>query len=162
MDCDEAGLLINLFMDKEIEEKKEKELFSHLAECNKCREEFRMLRSAQKTFHNSLKEYPDRLDKRVIESLKKKEMKRKNSIFTKRLPAYYLYAASISAIIILALFLLRTQDYNQQRELDMNNINVLLSKEYEQGEYINLIMNQLPGIKIRAEVDNPVIVKGGM
>ena len=75
MDCDEAGLLIHLFMDKEIDEKKEKELFSHLAECNKCREEFRMLRSAQKTFHNSLKEYPDRLDKRVIESLKKKEMK---------------------------------------------------------------------------------------
>jgi hypothetical protein len=162
MNCDEAGLLINLFIDKEIDEGKEKELFSHLAECNQCREEFRMLRSSQKTFHNSLIEYPERLDQRVIESLKKKDMKRKNSIFTKRLPAYYLYAASISVIIILALFLFRTNDYNQQREMDMNNLNVMLAREYEQGEYINFIMNQLPGIKIRAEVDNPGIVRRGM
>ena len=44
----------------------------------------------------------------------------------------------------------------------MNNINVLLAREYEQGEYINLIMNQMPGIKIRAEVDDPGIVRRGM
>ncbi|MDR3611223.1 MAG: anti-sigma factor [Ignavibacteriaceae bacterium] len=162
MNCNEAGLLIYLFMDKETDEGEEKELFSHLAECSKCREEFRLLRHAQKAFINSLEEYPERLDKRVIESLKKKEMKRRDSIFTMRLPAYYLYAASISAIILLALYLFRINDYNQQRKLDMNKLNVMLAREYEQGEYINLIMNQLPGIKIRAEVDDPGIVRRGM
>ena len=162
MNCNEAGLLIHLFIDKETDEGKEKELYSHLAECSKCREEFRLLRRAQKVFINSLDEYPERLDKRVIESLKKKEMNRNNSIFTRRIPAYYLYAASISAIIILALFLFRTNDYNQQRELDMNNLNILLAREYEQGEYINLIMNRLPAIKVRAVVDDPEIVRREM
>ena len=122
MNCNEAGLLIHLFMDKETDKKREEELFSHLAECSECREEFRILRSTRKVFINSLQEYPERLDKRIIESLKKKEMTRKGSIFTKRLPAYYLYAASISAIIILTLYLFGTYDYNRQKEINMNNI----------------------------------------
>jgi hypothetical protein len=162
MNCDEAGLLINLFIDKEIDEGKEKDLFSHLAECSACMKEFRLLRRAQKAFINSLIEYPERLEKRVIESLKTKEMKHKNSIFTKRIPAYYLYAASIFAIFILALYFFRIQDYNRQRELDMNNLNVLLTQEYEQGEDLNLIMNQLPGIKVTAEVDDPGIIRRRM
>jgi hypothetical protein len=162
MDCNEAELLIHRFIDKETDTPGEKELFLHLAECSKCREEFRLLRRVQKVFINSLEEYPERLDKRVIESLKEKETIRRGSIFTRRLPAYYLYVASIAVIIILALYFFRVREYDQIRELDKNRMNVMLAREYEQGENINLIMSRLPGIKVRAVVDDPEIVRKGM
>jgi predicted anti-sigma-YlaC factor YlaD len=162
MNCNEAELLVHLFLDKETDEVGEKELFAHLAVCSKCREELRQMQNTQKVFINSLEEYPERLDNRIIKTLKEKETIRKGSLLTRRLPAYYLYAASVAVIVILALYFFRINDYNYQRNLDMNNLNVLLNREYEQGEYINLLMNQLPAIKVRAEVDNPEIIRKGI
>ena len=158
MNCNEAELIIHLYMDKEIDELGEKELFTHLAECNKCREEFRLLGRAQKAYNTSLEEFPERLDQRVIESLKKKETSGRRSIFTKRLPAYYLYAASIAIIIIVAIYFFREWEFARVREMDMNRISVMLEREDVQRVNFNMGTDRMPGIKVKGETNDPDLI----
>jgi len=159
MTCNEIELLIHKYIDKEIDQTGEQELFTHLAGCNSCREEFRLLNHVQKTYNNSLKEYPEQLEQRIISSLKKQESKGKKSILYKPVPAIYLYAASIAAILILTLYFFREYEFNQISNDGKNRMNTVLAKEYQQEQHIRLIMNQLPGVRVTTEITDPALIK---
>jgi len=159
MTCNGIELLIHNYIDEEIDVSGEQELFAHLAECNTCREEFRLLNKVHIIYNNSLEEYPAHLEQRIISSLKKHESKDKNSILYKPIPAFYLYAASIAVLLILTLYFFREYEFNQISNAGKNRMNTILVKEYEQELDIRRIMNLLPGARVTSEITDPTLIK---
>lgn len=159
MNCIETEVLINQYLDKIIDESNEQVLFTHLAGCNVCREEFRLLNESQKMFNNSLEHFPEHLEKRIIESMKSKESNRKISAFRKPLPAFYLYAASIAIVFIAALYFLKINEFNKITIAQKNRMDRILVKEFEQEQHISRILNELPGVKVTAEINDPNLIQ---
>jgi hypothetical protein len=162
MNCNEIELLINKYLDKEIEKSDEPVLFTHLANCNNCREEFRLLNGAQKAFKESLEEYPEQLERRIISSMKKKETRKKGSVFLRPIPAVYLYAASIAVLFLLTLYFIRVYEFNQIMSEDKLRMKTILTREYEQEQHLKGIINLIPSVKVKAEVNDPKLIQKDM
>ena len=159
MNCIEIESLIYQYLDKEIDESRETTLFAHLAECSTCREEFRLLSRIQSAYSNSLAHFPEQLDQRIASSLKKRGKRNIHSFISKPLPAYYLYAASIAILFMIAIYFFQVREFTKFSIAESNRVNMLHNKIADQEEHISKIIDGMQAVRVTAVTDNPNIIR---
>jgi len=152
MDCEKYQMLIQEFHDGELEKGKEPLIFTHLSQCADCREFLKGLNQLNLFAQEDLKEIPPRLDEKIFRSIEKKNERIHSNIFTRRIPAYVSYVFGV--IIILFGFYIFNSINMYQKEL--RETAVLMKGQKQQ---LQLIMNSLPEVQIKAKFANEVIVQ---
>jgi len=91
------------YLDGELPGEKEALLFTHLASCSKCRDEFKQQSLLKNEVQIHQKEVSDKFEKRVFDSIKSENNSFINRIVSKKVPAYFSYM--LGGIIIIAVLL---------------------------------------------------------
>ena len=144
--------VINSYFDGELEKGQEPLLFTQLSLNNEAREYFKQLNKIKAAVEESLEEFPEELDERILRSVG-------SSASLK--PGIFSNFKSFSAIpYTAAMILLFLSGYlffkvsNFQERVDNLSQHVTL-----QSKTIQMLYNSLPGIEVRATFDNEIIVK---
>ncbi len=155
MNCENYQMLIQSFLDGELEKEKEGIIFTHLSQCQDCREFMKGINLLNSTAQAEIKEFPLSLDEKIMLAIEKRETKTQSNIFTFRMPAYISYALGI-VIILLGLYLFdTTREYRSEMREAVNTMK-------EQNQQIQLIMNCLPEAEAKAKIQNAILVQAKM
>jgi hypothetical protein len=152
MDCEKYQMLIQEFNDGELEKGKEPLIFTHLSQCTECRDFMKGLNQLNVFAKEEIKEFPEKLDEKIMRSIEKKEIIYNKNIFTKRIPAYISYALGIIIILIGYYFINSTYQYRQE----LHDAVVLMK---EQNQQMQLIMNSMPEVYVQSKLQNEVIIQ---
>jgi predicted anti-sigma-YlaC factor YlaD len=148
-------MLIQSFLDGELEKEKEGIVFTHLSTCQDCREFMKGINLLNSTAQEEIKEFPLSLDESIMLAIEKRETHKHSNIFTFRIPAYVSYALGV-VIILLGLYLFdTTREYRSEMREAVNTMK-------EQNQQIQLIMNCLPEAEAKAEIQNAILVQAKM
>jgi len=155
MNCENYQILIQSFVDGELEKEKEGIIFTHLSQCQDCREFMKGINLLNSTAQQEIKEFPLALDEKIMRTIEKRELHGHANVFTFRMPAYVSYALGI-IIIFLGLYLFdTTKEYRSEMREAVNTMK-------EQNQQMQQIMNSLPEVEIQSELPNPVIIQAKM
>ncbi len=155
MNCENYQILIQSFLDGELEKEKEGIVFTHLSQCQDCREFMKGINLLNSAAQTEIKEYPLSLDERIMRTIEKRETHKHNNIFTFRMPAYVSYALGI-IIILLGLYLFdTTKEYRSEMREAVNTMK-------EQNQQIQQIMNSLPEVGVEARQPNLITIQANM
>lgn len=148
MNCDDIKLMISEYIDNELTKEKEAFLFTHLSSCLDCREEFKVQNQIQNEVKKNQKEVSERFERRVFDSIQKKEQHLIKRWITKPTPAYINYALGIVVILITLFSFLQVSSLRK----DLNNYQEMYSSSIkqtgEQAEMIKILLKSLPPIRI--------------
>lgn len=141
----ECMLMIEQFLDGELEKGKEKLLFERLAFDEECREYFRNINTLKNITMETKDDFPDELEFRIFNSIKKKEEKKKFKLLQGSWVSVFAYAFSFALLILCLYFYSEAREYKTQREILIQNI-------YNQDQEINeLLFNTTPEVSITAK-----------
>ena len=144
--------LINLYFDGELDKGKEALLFTQLSQSDEGREYFKQLSKIKASIDESLVEFPEELDERILRSVSKISEK-KFSFFTgQRMFASLSYAFAVLLIVLSGYLFMKVSTY--QEKVDMLSTQMIM-----QSRTIQMLYNSLPGVEVRATFDNEIIVK---
>lgn len=155
MNCEKYQMLIQSFLDGELEKEKEGIIFTHLSQCQDCREFMKGINLLNSTAQAEIKEFPLSLDENIMRAIEKRETHKHSNIFTFRMPAYVSYALGI-IIILLGIYLF---DTTREYRFEMREA---VSTMKEQNQQIQQIMNSLPEVEVKTEMPNAIIVQAKM
>ena len=85
MNKSELQLMINQYLDGELEKSKEPLLFTHLSNDEESRDYFKELSSIKAALQDSVEDFPDYLEERILYSLEKPTENNFSSFFNKNL-----------------------------------------------------------------------------
>ena len=144
--------LINLYFDGELDKGKEAFLFTELSQSSEGREYFKQLSRIKTSIDESLEDFPEELDERILRSVSRTSEK-KFSFFTgQRLFASVSYAVAVVLIILSGYLFMKVSTY--QEKVDT------LSKQMNfQTKTIQMLFNSLPGVEVIGTLDNKIIIK---
>jgi predicted anti-sigma-YlaC factor YlaD len=155
MDCENYQMMIQEFNDGELEKGKEPLIFTHLSQCAECRDFMKGLNQLNLIAQEEVKEFPDKLDEKIMRSVEMKELNYNKNIFTIRVPAYISYALGIIIILVGYYFMSSTYQYRQELH---EAVNVMR----EQNQQMQLIMNSMPEVQVQSKMQNEVIIQAKM
>lgn len=162
MNCNDINTMIHSYLDDELEKGKEIILFTHIAQCAECRRDFKLFSRIQNDLRRGQAEFPDELEKRIINTIRKKENKMQSGFLPSNIPSRYVYALGLTVVIVIIAF------YGMLRELQGNaeqyrvKYDAAMMQVNMQQKQIDLIMNGIPSVKIRAAVDKSTEIKNGL
>ena len=136
-------VLINQFLDGELEKKKERELFEVLAHDEECRDYFKQINMIKTVAHEDQQEFPSELEERIMYSVGTlSEKANKPGFFANK---FFAFAAYGFATVLVALSVhLYTVTSNYQTELAMtkNTLN-------EKSKLVDMLyFNSLPAARV--------------
>lgn len=147
MKCSDYQIRIHEFLENELMKEDRKSLFSHLGECEVCRDYF----STAAIFNNTITEdknlFPESLDEEIYSQLPKENSFTFSSFFTARIPAYLTYA--LIAIVILLSFTLLNEVNKYKDELRQTSVQL-----NEQKRTMELLFNSLPPVEVHPVSSN--------
>lgn len=155
MNCESYEGLIQQFHDGELEKSKEPLVFTHMSDCENCREFFKMLNSMSISIQTEVKVIPEDLDEKVFRKVRYAIDRKRNTLLFKRYPAIMAYALGI-IIILMALYM-----FNSQMEYRYELGTALKQIKY-QNEKIDLLMNTMPEVHVNSKLNNEIIVQTKM
>jgi len=148
MNCEDIKLVISDYLDGEFSKEQESFLFTHLASCSDCREDFKIQSSIQHTTKTNMKEVPESFEKKLFAGIEKEEKTFANRWITKPTPVYFNY---ILGVVILALTLFSFYQISTLR-YDLNVFQSRYETSLQQINYQSMqmynMMNSLPAIEI--------------
>lgn len=158
MNCQLIEKYINEFFDGEIKRENEQMLFSHLSQCDSCRNKFKEYNLIKNLVNQLTEEFPDSLDNRIINRFYLLEEKNKNE---SRMIKFYRYAVvglSIILIGFLLFFFNSIQNFEQKLNLSYKEI-IMHSEEIKnQQEQIEILMNSLNPIEVINRESKSIII----
>lgn len=158
MDCQLIEKYIIEFFDGEIKRENEQMLFSHLSQCDSCRNKFKEYNLIENLVNQLTEEFPDSLDNRIINRFYLLEEKNKNE---SRMIKFYRYAVvglSIILIGFLLFFFNSIQNFEQKLNLSYKEI-IMHSEEIKnQQEQIEILMNSLNPIEVINRESKSIII----
>lgn len=158
MNCQLIEKYINEFFDGEIKRENEQMLFSHLSQCDSCRNKFKEYNLIENLVNQLTEEFPDSLDNRIINRFYLLEEKNKNE---SRMIKFYRYAVvglSIILIGFLLFFFNSIQNFEQKLNLSYKEI-IMHSEEIKnQQEQIEILMNSLNPIEVINRESKSIII----
>lgn len=101
MQCEKTMMMINDYIDGELEKEKEAFLFSHIAECHSCREEFKQQSKIKHEVIINQKEVSPQFEERIFRAIKRKETTSIKKYFNRQSPNYFSYMLGGIVILIL-------------------------------------------------------------
>lgn len=162
MHCNDFEILMNEYNDGELQKEKEPLLFAHLAQCERCREDFKLYSNMQFKYREKFDEYPDTLDSRIMATLKNRQPVPDKTLFQKQVPVYYLQAAVVAvlALVVYVVFQMREFDYRIENQKSQY-MQIFEAVRYQEQQ-MNRLMDDAPSAKVRAVIDNTEIQKKQM
>lgn len=144
--------LINLYFDGELDKSREALLFTELSQSVEGREYFKQLSRIKTSIDESLEDFPEELDERILRSVSRTSEK-KFSFFTgQRLFASVSYAIAIVLIVLSGYLFMKVSTYQEK-------VDTLSQQMNFQTKTIQILFNSLPGVEVRATFDNEIIIK---
>jgi len=144
--------LINAYFDGELEKSKEAFLFTQLSLSEVGREYFKQLSQIKTSIDESLEEFPEELDERILKFIGKSSIKKFNFFIGQRIFSSISYAFALFLIVLSGYLFMKVSAY--QEKVDMLSTQMIL-----QSKTIQMLFNSLPSIEIRASSDNEIVVK---
>jgi len=144
--------LINLYFDGELDKGKEAFLFTELSQSSEGREYFKQLSRIKTSIDESLEDFPEELDERILRSVSRTSEK-KFSFFTgQRLFASVSYAVAVVLIILSGYLFMKVSTYQKK-------VDTLSQQMNFQTKTIQMLFNSLPGVEVIGTLDNKIIIK---
>lgn len=153
MNCGLYNEMMQQFHDGELEKAKEPFIFTHLAECEECREFFKSMSLISSSIQIEVKDFPQRIDEKIFGKIR--TISDKNSLLfsPKKIPTLVSCALAI-IIIIMSVFIFDSEmEYKQEMHLALKQIRY-------QNERINLLMNTMPEVRVRSKLSDVTIIQG--
>jgi len=136
-------ILINQFLDGELEKKREQELFEVLAHDEKSREYFKQVNLIKSVAQEDQVEFPGELEERIMYSVGTLNEKQKRpGFFNNKIFAFVAYAAAVILIAVSVHLITITSIYKKDLELTRSQ---LIKKENSLDKFL---YNMLPEVKV--------------
>jgi hypothetical protein len=134
--------LIDLYFDGELERGQEAILFTSLGADKEAREYFKKLNSLHSAISNSIDEFPQSLDYKILHNLEKIDSETSHTFFSRKVFTSIALSFSIILLAVSIFFYSKSEEYKVQL--------VDLTREVkQQNENILSIMNTLPEVEVR-------------
>ena len=144
--------LINLYFDGELDKGREAFLFTELSQSSDGREYFKQLSRIKTSIDESLEDFPEELDERILRSVSRTSEK-KSSFFTgQRLFASVSYAVALVLVILSGYLFMKVSTYQEKVDNLSQQMNF-------QTKTIQMLFNSLPGVEVIGTLDNKIIIK---
>ena len=141
MNCKDYQLCIHEFLENELIKEDQKLLFSHLGECEVCRDYFSAAALLNSTIVEEKNLFPEFLDEEILSKLPKEKSFTFEGFFTVKIPAYFAYA--LVAIVILLSLTLLNEVTQYKHELHQT-----AQQLKEQKRTVELLFNSLPPVEV--------------
>lgn len=152
MTTQQINLMTDEFFDSELTKNKEPILFTHLSLDEDAREYFKMMNKIKGAVQDSIHEFPDELESRILYSIAETDKRKFKLPFTTNFPVLFSYSLAIILLVISILFYSRSNSYKEMLETKTIQVS-------QQNQLIELLMNSLPPAEVRAEYTNKVLVR---
>ncbi len=152
MNCDNIKMMISDYLDNELPKEKEGFLFTHLATCSDCREEFKQQQLIQHEVKVNQKEVSEKFEERVFSTISHNYKVINTRILTQK---SFIAISSIAAIFLLiaSIFLYAQSTKFQKRLQDA-------SKQIDfQNRAIKALMVTIPIDENAPNVIKPIIIR---
>lgn len=152
MTTEQINMMIDTYFDGELEKSKEPILFTHLSLNEESRDYFKALNRVRNEIAETVEEFPQELEERILYSAASTEKKWFNLSFANNFPALFSYAAAIVLLLVSILFYTQSLSYKNTLESQTKQIE-------NQNELIELFYNaMLPSVDVEAKLSNKVII----
>lgn len=149
MNTEQIYMMIDEFFDGELDKGKEPILFTHLSLNDECREYFKSLNKIKTTITETIEEFPQELEERILYSAANTEKRRFIFNFTGNIPVFFSYAFA-SVLLIISIFLYsQSLTYKQSLESTMQQVN-------RQDQLIEMLFNGLPPARVESNFINQI------
>ncbi|PIS45058.1 MAG: hypothetical protein COT22_07255 [Ignavibacteria bacterium CG08_land_8_20_14_0_20_37_9] len=162
MNCSNTDTMMHEYFDNELSKEEESFLFTHLAQCEDCKNNFKALNRVQYEFRKGESELPERLEQRIFNTIRNKERHAVTNSSKKRLPTYLIYGYGV---IITMLFLFMVYQFYDLKNETLNykeNFEVTMVQIDLQQKQISALINEMPAVKVKTSVDNPDLLTIGI
>jgi hypothetical protein len=144
--------VINSYFDGELEKGQEPLLFTQLSLNSEAREYFKQLNKIKTAVEESLEEFPEELDERILRSIGSSASLKPGLFSSFKIFSAIPYAAAMILLFLSGYLFFKVSSF--QERVDNLSQHVTL-----QSKTIQMLYNSLPGIEVRATFDNEIIVK---
>lgn len=159
MNCDDIRIMISDYIDYELPKEEEGFLFTHLAACSECCEEFKRQNQIQHEVKIHQKDVSEKFEKRIFSSIQGKNKSFTQKWITKPTPAYINYILGIVILVITVFSFIQVSalryDLHSFQDKYANSVKQIQSKT----EQIYFLMNGLPSANVIGEIKNLIVVK---
>ncbi len=149
----EIYLMIDSYVDGELDRNDEDKLFEHLAVNPEARDYLRKLNLVNNQMHLSAVEFPSKLERNILNRISRKFTPRVHHIAG--LTGYISAGISIILIIISLLLLTRISDYRDEIKSALNQVQ-------KQNSMIEALYYSYPAAEVHAQFSNEIIVKSNI
>lgn len=147
MKCSDYQMCIHEFLENELKKENRKLLFSHLGDCEVCRDYFSTAALLNSTIVEDKNLFPESLDEEILSKLPKEKSFAFEDFFTVKIPAYFAYVL-VAIVILLSLTLLN--EVNQYK----NELHQTALQLNEQKRTVELLYNCLPPVEVHPVSSN--------
>jgi len=142
-------MMISAYIDGELPKEREGFLFTHLASCGECRQEFKAQSQIQREVKINQLEVNGKFEEKIFDSILERKTTFSGRWITKQTPIYvnYLLGAAIIAIMLFSFF----QVASLRRDLNLfqERYEASLRQMNYQASQIYLMMNSMPAVEIK-------------
>jgi len=147
MKCNDYQICIHEFLESESKKENQKLLFSHLSECENCRNYFSAAAVINHTIVEDKNLFPASLDEEIFANLPKDKSFAFERFFSVKIPAYFAYALIV--VVILLSFALLNEVNKYKDELHQASVQLK-----EQKRTVELLYNSLPTVEVHPVSNN--------
>mgnify|MGYP000915249922 FL=1 len=151
MKIDELEIMINEFLDGELDKSKEGFLFTQLSLDENFREYFKKHTSLKNEFQNLNEEYPSSLDSEILNSLIKIKPSKEVYSFQNNVAKYSGFLVAI-ILLILSIF------YINESRINSIQLERTIKQVENQEQMIKLLINSIPAAEIKSAQEGTIII----
>lgn len=148
MSCDNIKMMISDYIDNELPKGEEGFLFTHLANCSDCREEFKIQNQMQHEVKVNQKEVSGKFEERIFNSVRERKQTFARRWITKPTPVYVNYVLGIMIIVITLFSFLQLSSLRYDLNSFQERYESAIDRVQFQTQQINLMMNSIPAVQI--------------
>jgi hypothetical protein len=151
MKNDELEIMINEFLDGELDKSKEGFLFTQLSLDENFREYFKKHTSLRNEFQNLNEEYPSSLDSEILNSLIKIKPSKEVYSFQNNVAKYSGFLVAV-ILLILSIF------YINESRINSIQLERTIKQVENQEQMIKLLINSIPAAEIKSAQEGTIII----
>ncbi len=151
MKNDELEIMINEFLDGELDKSKEGFLFTQLSLDENFREYFKKHTSLKNEFQNLNEEYPSSLDSEILNSLIKIKPSKEVYSFQNNVAKYSGFLVAV-ILLILSIF------YINESRINSIQLERTIKQVENQEQMIKLLINSIPAAEIKSAQEGTIII----
>ncbi len=153
--CENVRMMIQNYVDDELEKGKEPFIFTHLAQCDDCRNHFKVMNSLTTAAKNDAKEFPSLLERRILTSIAVKNENKYVHFISGTVQKVIPYVLTL-ILFFISLFLFRQTNAYEEK------LNEAVEEIKTQKIKVELLYNSLPQTVVEEQLENKVIIHANM